>query len=251
METTIQHRRRSKTPVFFVGQLERSSVVCALDQAQALAEEYQAVLPLRLKNSFIEPLLQKKPKKLRKIKCQLSLRDLVKQHSQCSPSTPGSDVETLVGSPTWPQSPLEGEFDKQVYELHDSDDEQTLSGSNRDSDIGLKICTELLTNELAAALLRQQSSENRDRVSGLQILLMIEAYETVQQQVRKMLYDAKVTGKNFDHVRSAEETLEHWLQALYAVYDRSQEEEERMNRLEYEWPVRGSPRPTSSLRGDG
>ncbi|MAD87876.1 MAG: hypothetical protein CL912_33360 [Deltaproteobacteria bacterium] len=266
-----QHRRRSKTPVFFVGQLERKSVAtaCELDKAQLLASEYQAVLPLRLKTSFAKSLSQfseldldhdnpkalshrpKTPKRLRKIKCQLSLRDLVKQHSQCgpSPSTPGSDAETLVGSP--PCSPLDEDFDKhshqplfspqtQPHDISDEDDELSLPTSPTiDNDIGLKICTELLTNELATALLRHHPAEMKDRASGLQILLMIEAYETVQSQVRRMLYDARVTGKQFGHVREAERILEHWLKALYAVYDREQEEENRMSRLDYAWPLRG------------
>ncbi|KAL2061301.1 hypothetical protein VTL71DRAFT_7574 [Oculimacula yallundae] len=279
MELEIQHRRRSKTPVFFVGQLERKSMVCSLqlDKAQLLADEYQAVLPLRLKTSFINhhhddhlatSYLPKPPKRLRKIKCQVSLRDLVKQHSQCapSPSTPGSDVETLVGSPPCspPCSPIQEDFEKTYTHRPllsrrslDSDDEQSFPSLNVETDIGLKICTELLTNELAAALLRHHatsaSSETgtKDRAAGLQILLMIEAYETVQQQIRNMLYYSHVTGKQFNHVQDAEMILEHWLQALYAVYDREQEEENARNRLEYEWPLRRSTESERVLRGDG
>ncbi|KAH7327292.1 hypothetical protein BKA65DRAFT_382033, partial [Rhexocercosporidium sp. MPI-PUGE-AT-0058] len=203
------------------------------------------------------------------------LRDVVRQHERCapslssSPSTPGSgsDAETLVGSP--PCSPLDGDFEKVPASDHtrqeshsqsqshnqdsdsDSDSEHSLSTPNLDpeTDIGLKICTELLTHELATALLRHHpattsistsTTETKDRASGLQILLMIEAYETVQSQVRRMLYDAHVTGKQFSHVRDAERILEHWLQALYAVYDREQEEEAKRERgkVEYEWPMR-------------
>ncbi|KAK0122041.1 hypothetical protein ONS95_010305 [Cadophora gregata] len=283
------YRRRSKTPVFFVGQLERKSVECELDKAQLLASEYQAVLPLRLKTSFAQSQISiqnheedhdrttsistsyriQTRKRLRKIKCQLSLRDLVKQHSQCgaspSPSTPGSDAETLVGSP--PCSPLDADFEKevssdrrslfsssphphhqtQIHDISDEDDELSLpalSKSAPENDIGLKICTELLTNELTTALLRhhqplETETEAKDRASGLQILLMIEAYETVQSQVRRMLYDARVTGKQFGHVSEAERILEHWLKALYAVYDREQEEEgKRIRRgLGLEWSV--------------
>ncbi|CZT10909.1 uncharacterized protein RAG0_15227 [Rhynchosporium agropyri] len=267
MESEIQYRRRSKTPVYFVGQLERKSVICALgcDRAQLLAEEYKAILPLRLKTSFVNhqhddhlvtAYLPPPRKRLRKIKCQLSLRDLVKQHSQCapSPSTPGSDVETLVGSLLC--SPFDEEFEKGTYahrpllsrrtRSHDSDDEQSLPSLDVDgnTDIVLKICIELLTNALAAELLRHHATPKlteagtKDRATGLQILLMIEAYETVQQQVRRMLYDKHVTGKQFEHVRDAERILEHWLQALYTVYDREHVEESARNRLEYEWPLR-------------
>ncbi|KAG4439028.1 hypothetical protein IFR05_005492 [Cadophora sp. M221] len=332
LESEIQHRRRScKTPVFFVGQLERKSVTSCcltLDKAQILADEYQAVLPLRLKTSFVNyyiaeekeghghsdsspsssssssilsSYLPKTPKRLRKIKCQLSLRDLVRQHEQwapsLSPSTPGSDAETLIGSP--PCSPLDGEFEKgsprralplsgtfprprhesytpRQSQRHkqdsdnDSDSEHSLPTTpnpDPETDIGLKICTELLTHELATALLRHHptststsTSTPTDRASGLQILLMIEAYETVQSHVRRMLYDAHVTGKRFSHVRDAERILEHWLQALYAVYDREQEEERRATEkgrgvveyeYEYEWPARSEMEVASVVRGDG
>ncbi|KAI9052062.1 hypothetical protein LZ554_004315 [Drepanopeziza brunnea f. sp. 'monogermtubi'] len=247
MSTEFQQRRKLKTPVFFVGQLERNSVLCALDQAQMLAEEYQAVLPLRLNTSFVELHPAKRPKKLRKIKCQLSLRELVKLHSQSSPSTPGSDAETLIGSPTWPPSPVNEQFiTETTHRLPEIDEEEILLSPTRNphSDVGLKICTELLTTELASSLLRHHPTENRDR--GLQVLLMIEAYERVQQDVRKMLSGAGVTGKQFGHVKAAEGILDHWLHALYAVYDRSQADEERRNQLDCEWPVRSSHCSSSS-----
>ncbi|KAJ5041821.1 uncharacterized protein L3040_005387 [Drepanopeziza brunnea f. sp. 'multigermtubi'] len=249
MLNEFQQRRRLKTPVFFVGQLERNSVLCALDQAQMLAEEYQAVLPLRLKTSFVELQPAKRPKKLRKIKSQLSLRELVKLHSQSSPSTPGSDAETLIGSPAWPQSSMNEQFSRDTtHSLPKIEEEEILLSPNRNphSDEGLKICTELLTTELASSLLRYHPTENRDRACELHVLLMIEAYERVQQDVRKMLSDAGVTGKQFGHVKAAEGILDHWLHALYAVYDRSQVDEERRNQLDCEWPVRSSHCSTSS-----
>lgn len=241
MASEIQQGRRSKTPVLFVGQLEGNSLFCGLDQTQALAEEYQAVLPLRLRTSFLEPFTAKRPTRLRKIKSQLSLRDVVKQQSQCSPSTstPGSDDETLVGSPLWRQSPISGNVRQDdAYRLLEVEEEETLSTLDPDSDFGLDICTELLTADLASSLLRHQPAGHRDRASGLQILHMIEAYEGVRQHVQSMLCNASATGKQFGHVKAAEGILEHWLRALHAVYDRSQEDEEGRNPLGHERSVR-------------
>lgn len=206
MSSDSQEKRRSKTPVFFVGQLEGDYTLCEFDTAKALADEYQAVLPLRLKTTFIEPFTARRHKTLRKIKCQSSLRDLVKQHSRYSPSTPCSDAETLVGSPTWPQSPNLKPFSDRTPSFHELQIEETLPASDPNSDIGLRICTELLTTELANSLV---NPDNREGETGLRILLMIEAYEGVLEQVRRMLYDTHVTGKQFGHVRAAEGILEH------------------------------------------
>lgn len=247
MDSALFQRRRSKTPVFFVGQLERKST---LDRAQALADDYRAVLPLRLKSSFVELERSKTPKRIRKIKCQLSLRDLVKEHEHHSPppSTPGSDVDTLVGSPAWPRSPSDSEFDKnslppldEVQELYTNDDGAPLPPiPDLNNDIGLKICADLLTNELASSLLQHQPPEPGMQASGLQILLLIEAYETVQQRVRQLSCESHGTGKNMDHVRSTEMILEHWLQVLYAVYDRSVEKKQVNHELDGGWTVRSS-----------
>jgi hypothetical protein len=92
-----------------------------------------------------------------------------------------------------------------------------------DDDIGLEICVDLLTTELATALFRQHPAEREDRASGLQILLMIEAYETVQQHVRQQLCDPRVTEEMSNHVKSCDKILGYWLKVLYSVYDQSQE----------------------------
>ncbi|PBP27597.1 hypothetical protein BUE80_DR001479 [Diplocarpon rosae] len=224
MASEIQHRRRSKTPVFFVGQLERTPAYAA----QILSEAFQAVLPLHLQTSLDDACRANHQKRLRKIKRQTSLRALVKRHSQCSARSSDGDCST------------ETHLDLARLPDGDSDVEQILlpPPSDRADHIGLKICTELLTTEL----LRQQP----DRASGLQILLMIEAYETVQRHLRKMLYDFHVTGKHVGHVKVAEGILDHWLQAPDVVYDRSQAEECRRSLLSGE-----AARMDGPLFGDG
>ena len=96
---------------------------------------------------------------------------------------------------------------------------------------------DLLTNALATAFFRQHPTENEDRASGLQILLMIEAYETVQQHVRQQLYDPQVTGQENGSLRSMERILNHWLEVLHSVYDRSEEAKRNKKLLEHEQPL--------------
>jgi hypothetical protein len=231
MDREHPRRLRAKTPVFAVGQLERNSMIQPFDKAQTLAEQYQALLPPR---AFTPSLLnhpQLTPKnlhRLRKTKCQPSLRDLVKEQelSNRAHSVAYSDAETLVGSesPTSQHSPTDGEFEKVKLPIINPHD-QTLSDplAAFDDDIGLKICVDLLTNELATALFRQHPAERQDRASGLQILLMIEAYEAIQKNLRQQLCDLHVTQEMKDHVKSVDKILRYWLKVLYSVYDHAQE----------------------------
>lgn len=102
---------------------------------------------------------------------------------------------------------------------------------------------DLLTNELATALFKQHPSENQDRASGLQVLLMIEAYETLQQHVRKEIHDAAVAGQEVDdHVRNMEAILDRWLESLYAIYESSEKRSscEIIKEEEEDWPLRRS-----------
>jgi hypothetical protein len=225
VEAKTLRRTRAKTPVLAVGQLERNSKVHSTDMARSLAEQYQALLPNRAANPIIKlELPSLTPKKLRKIKCQLSLRELIEEHSKRAHSVAYSDAETLVGSESL--SLLQGNFEKSKLPIIKSDShDQSLSWSKAafDDDIGLKICVDLLTNELANAFFRHHPAEREDRASGLQILLMIEAYETVQQHARQHLCDPHVTEETKDQVNSVDRILNCWLEVLYSVYDLSQE----------------------------
>ncbi|KAH6672335.1 hypothetical protein B0J14DRAFT_483010 [Halenospora varia] len=222
--------RRAKTPVFYIGQLENRRK--SFDRTQALADQYRASLPARPFTPAWDHNLEKSSKRsLRKIKCQQSLRDLMKEHSR---STSYSDCDTLVGSdvsesPTSPTQKFSEIQTPQKLHLVDkaskraSLPEKLILDPTIEDDVGLQICTNLLTNELASALFRQHPSEQEDRASGLQILLMIEAYESMQQDIRRELYESQATGHKMDsHVKYIDGILDQWLEALYAVYDRAE-----------------------------
>ena len=263
MKTGLLTRTRAKTPVFAVGQLERKmseiSEPLPIDTSRMLADQYRALLPPRLVTPFTEAVPERsRNRTLRKVKCQPSLRSLIKS----SPGTPcSSDTETLVGSesPTssifsslssfkihrashdsdddyeYSTSPLSSKSRSSVeldtalqtdQDGHDSDeDEDSNSTSDTHRDLGLQICLNLLTDELATAFFRQHPIENTDRVSGLQVLLMIEAYESVQQRVRQELFKSRVNGAENEDLGSIDRVLNHWLQALYGLYDHSWERE--------------------------
>jgi hypothetical protein len=235
MDPRLQRRRRAKTPVFAIGQLEGKSLGARpVDKAQALAAQYRAELPSRPITPYVEGDLPKLTRKtLRKIKCQMSLRDLVKDQSERPLSTLSSDTDTLVGSasPTPQLSPTKGIFDHDEIALSDThqnpylmEDETDCSRPALDYNIGLKICVDLLTNELATALFRQHPAESEDRASGLQILLLIEAFEGIQRQARQRRHNSHLTEQIDDHyVEEVESILNHWLEVLYSVYDQSQE----------------------------
>ncbi|KAA8577081.1 hypothetical protein MFRU_023g00330 [Monilinia fructicola] len=209
-------RRRAKTPVFFIGQLERKAM--ENDPSEYLANEYRTVLPRRRVASYMDLHIPLNPAKrtLRKIKSQESLRDLCKSYAT-SPSTV-SDCETLVGSDggSSPRGSIfkdDGKDDS--FEFKDVAPpayEPTGKTSVSDEDISLQICSDLLTSKLTATLCPGHSKDQGSKVSSLEILLMIEAYESIRKELR--------SDSREDHVISAAETaLDQWLHALYTIYE--------------------------------
>ncbi|CAG8981764.1 hypothetical protein HYALB_00004706 [Hymenoscyphus albidus] len=248
-EMAVHTPRRAKTPIRFVGQLETKKPT-RIDPSRRFAQEYLDLLPPRPFTPCVEEeVVKPRPRSIRKIKCQQSLRDMVKEQQSLSQSP--SDCNTLVGSEAPevdklqlvdkpPRStPTLGEKEpiKIINELHD--------------EIGLGICMSLLTNELATALFKQHPSENQDQASGLQILLMIEAYETLRQHVRKEVQDADIAGEEVDsHVRNIEGILDRWLESLYSIYGSSTDRMscEVMKEEDEEWPLRRSEDSSDSGR---
>ena len=234
--------RRAKTPVHAIGQLEKAlqNHVISPEAADKLAEQYRAVLPLppRTPTPLIVDTTQKRPRKtLRKIKCQQSLRDLVKSY----PSTPISDCETLVDSDTSsspPDSPVykhvevEPPIDFPLFESYDKQDIQRVLSplSVGDTDISFQICMDLLTSKLATALFKQHPIDHADRVSGLQILLMIEAYESIKNRLQQ-------EKEEEDQVTPAEEALDYWIEALYRIYDQTRTKENTEMDEQEDWPL--------------
>ncbi|KAI9650428.1 hypothetical protein NHQ30_000442 [Ciborinia camelliae] len=208
-------RRRAKTPVFFIGQLERKAM--EHDPSECLANEYQTALPRRNIASYLDINIPLNPakRKLRKIKCQESLREICKSYA-ASPSI-ASDCETLVGSDGG-SSPRGS-----IFKENEKDDnfgfkdvappayEPFEKASVPDKDISLQICSDLLASKLTATL-HQGHREQASKASSLEILLMIEAYESIRKELRSDPRDIHVTS-------AAETALDQWIQALYSIYE--------------------------------
>ncbi|CCD34290.1 hypothetical protein ACHAPC_003007 [Botrytis cinerea] len=210
-------RKRAKTPVFFIGQLEKKAM--EHDSSEWLANQYQKTLPRRRISSSWNldlPLIPVK-RTLRKIKSQESLRDLCRRNAT-SPSE-ASDCETLVGS-DGRGSPHSSIFKRDEKDLKfgvenvgsptcESLDKTSLS----DQDISLQICLNLLTSKLSTSLQQNNhSTEQENKASSLEILLMIEAYESIRKGLRSNSRDLHVAS-------TAETALDQWIQALYTIYE--------------------------------
>lgn len=226
-------RTRAKTPVFSVGQLEASHPPPKLMVgSEFLAEQYKAILPLRIVTTIHKPNPPKRAeswRRIRKVKGDECLYLLAKEPSRTSSI---SDSETLVGSePASPLSPsfahLETEkhtiLDVAGAEKHMFREKEIMQdddlASQFDTDVALNLCMELLTSKLANSVSRHHPLEKKGRSSSLQVLLMIEAYEKVQQQVRRRLHGPHVERGERQRLRDVDMILEHWLQVLFSVYD--------------------------------
>lgn len=142
-----------------------------------------------------------------------------------------SDSDTLVGSdsPPFPTTPRSGYFPRPKSPLFPFVDDAKAIPHARDScvkdssstSLGFQICLDLLTEQLATGLFKKHPAEHLDRASGLQIQLMIEAYESVLLHTRGEIAARHVAGLRPSHLLDLEQTLDHWVRALYSVYDRT------------------------------
>jgi hypothetical protein len=146
-----------------------------------------------------------------------------RRHSSDSETLVGSDSETSPNSPAL-RSISSSDMDTikiiqdcQTSSIQEDFPDPTVAGNT----VGMQLCMDLLTNDLATALYRQHPAEGGNRVSGLQILLMIEAYETLQQRLREEVLSSEVRDISEEHVKDVDSSLDHWLQALRSIYERS------------------------------
>lgn len=88
------------------------------------------------------------------------------------------------------------------------------AGQPKPDTLGLQICMDLLTRELASSLRRTSPRRTADssEVPSLQVWLMIEAYEKLRDQVLDMRL-----GREQEH--ALDDMLGMWLGALYKVHD--------------------------------
>jgi hypothetical protein len=240
MAVEILKRTRAKTPCFWVGQLDPKPRDHRYDSAIALSCEYQALLPPRTFTPYLEP--RPLERTIRKVKGRQSLRRIVEQDEPREPIHSAiqcddkynftlnhhytSDCDTLVGSETPPSpcTPTSGYFPRAKPHLRINTKINRYAHAAALGDqtsVGFQVCLDLLTEQLATGLFKKHPIEHLDRASDLQILLMIEAYESVLQHIRGDISCRKLSSSRLSHLTEVEQTLDHWVRALYSVYDRT------------------------------
>ncbi|KAL0934242.1 uncharacterized protein CTRU02_211041 [Colletotrichum truncatum] len=235
ISTRSSMRRRAKTPVYTIGQLEstpcvikpvtvdRSSVDLIAQQYQALIESQDASSIHVDEQSDLLPSQQtlytrppsthshcgsdELPTELR----PSTYQPPPQQRANSANHSPASDDGTLVA------------FDEEaIYfkPLSFSSEPPTPPPRSRarvernaeppptDHNLSLQICTDLLTRELSTAMLERPHGSGED-ISSLQIWVMIEAYERLRDLVREN-----------EGAHNLEPIFETWLAALYSLHNK-------------------------------
>ena len=135
------------------------------------------------------------------------------------------DSETLVGSDTdtSPNSPASRSFSlsdrETIKTIRDRQNSSTKQGLSNSNTVGMQLCMDLLANDLSAALSRQHPAKSKNKIPGLQVLLMIEAYESLQRRLRQEMFNSRVMDFSEEQLKTVDNTLDHWLQALRSIYE--------------------------------
>lgn len=160
-----------------------------------------------------------------------------------APSTAGSDDSGVAAPPTPPPKSAKRLSRAAGKRLTSLPLAGRVKDAGRDS-VGLQICSELLTDQLTKAVVSSGQKDTTDKAEEqgqakkkLQVLLMIEAYEGMLRSVRGAgggveeesrsvsasgSGDSAGSGKGEDKRKTMVQmvpVLEHWLDALHAVYD--------------------------------
>lgn len=231
--STARLRRQAKTPVRSIGQLERAKrpplpTAIPTDNipspVELIAQEYRDLLESR--NSILAD-----ADETRQVHIQQRPQQKAPFSTGASPpplpgTSPISDDGTLVsfegGGETvyfkpYSFSPALRSSIRSLGLLPASSTTHLAPGS-----LGLRLCLELLTRELAAGVgsraHRSGTSAGGADAAGLQVLTMIEAYERLRERLRETRGRGG-GGQAGEAARQLDGALDVWLRALYAVHD--------------------------------
>jgi len=241
---TMNRRRRAKTPIFSIGQLEdipRPGNALASEKrlsAEVIAEQYRALIASR--NSIFKE-THSEPSQSRQGHRNSDLIDEARQiHSEEGTSpTPSriqggqrannlSPSELPNGSPTTSDDgTLVGFEEETVYfkpvsfspEPMSPDFERRFrspSPAQIQGNLSLQICLDLLTRDLSSGL--RGAVLNRGDTSALQVWVMIEAYERLRDQLFAEGSSGRL-GLGFEELGGVEMMMDMWLRALYSIHD--------------------------------
>lgn len=230
--STPKMRRRAKTPIFSIGQLEDiarpSNALARTSSVELIAEQYRALLDYRTSvctDSYSEP-----PPSLQDddgddgheeasgMRRQRSSESLPDDAPICAPRhlaelvqlSPTSDDGTLVSfeeeTVYFKPVSFSPELTSPVLEVPGN-----LPHSPPDDNLSLQICLDLLTRDLSSAL-ASRPSRSCAGTSALQVWVMIEAYERLRDQILE-------SGSGSEEERPLEMMFDMWLRALYTIHD--------------------------------
>ncbi|CAI4219442.1 unnamed protein product [Parascedosporium putredinis] len=202
-------RRRAKTPVFSIGQLEGISLghygspTKIPPTSELIAQQYRELIDYDADSIYSDA--QSEPSPSRQgyrddeyIPRRQRSSDDISSNRVFSSAEVGDAIP--AASPTSDDGTLVSFEEETVYF-------KPVSPNN----LSLQICLDLLARELSTAFSdRRQRPTNE--ISALQIWVMIEAFERLRDQVAEMRL-------GISQVSGVETMFETWLQALYTIHD--------------------------------
>ncbi|KAK0659184.1 hypothetical protein QBC41DRAFT_48238 [Cercophora samala] len=219
-------RRRAKTPIFSIGQLDGiprpSNALARASTVELIAEQYRALLESENaahaeahSESHSEPPPSRQERRL-SIRRQRSSDHLRDESHVSSPLRP---ADTISSSPISDDGTLVSFEEETVYfkpvsfspEPSPRLPPRRVTNTPAPDNLSLQICLDLLTRDLASALASRPSRTNSE-TSALQIWVMIEAYERLRDQLSS-------AGLGCEEYGALESMLNFWLRALYSVHD--------------------------------
>ena len=217
-------RRRAKTPIFSIGQLEDiprpRNALGKTSSVELIAEQYRALLDSRnsdsslCSDSYSEPppsrrSLGDRPLSIRRRQSSSDLRDRRR---------PEYPVELVTGSPSNSDDGTLVSFEEETvyfkpvsFSPEPSPGLEPLPTPSSPDSLSLQICLDLLTRDLSSAL-ASRPGRSSSETSALQVWVMIEAYEKLRDQLFGERLGCEETGK-------LEAMLNMWLRALYTIHD--------------------------------
>lgn len=217
-------RRRAKTPIFSIGQLEDiprpRNALGKTSSVELIAEQYRALLDSRnsdsslYSDSYSEPppsrrSLGDRPLSIRRRQSSSDLRD------QRPTEYP---VELVTGSPSNSDDGTLVSFEEETvyfkpvsFSPEPSPSLEPLPTPSSPDSLSLQICLDLLTRDLSSAL-ASRPGRSSSETSALQVWVMIEAYEKLRDELFGERLGCEETG-------TLEAMLNMWLRALYTIHD--------------------------------
>jgi hypothetical protein len=205
-------RRRAKTPVFAIGQLENTSLTqrhaAATRVLKFTADQYRALLDPGDYDAELAPRPAWRGRQADKEESGLQRR--FGEHVTYGLSTDDRRPISLGGE-TIAVSPTASSPEPALQTLQGPDIAAAQIQYPPQENLCLEICLDLLSQELSAATLGP-SHTARIQSSTLKIWLMIEAYERLRDQVR---YEVL---RNETNMAEVEDMFDTWIRALYRIY---------------------------------